>query len=185
MNCWQIINFNKEFGINRLYLQSFLVGLLSFIILYIPFSIRHGTSGIDETGVIPLVIGLCLLPILHSFTHILPLIVMNKQARLIYKRNTLLFPIVNYYTKKYLSKKVSLFAAMAPTLLITIPSVAATFLFSDFYVYFLIFTSVHTALTFTDFLYIRYIVKAPKSSYIENSNNEITILVNKDNKSAI
>lgn len=185
MNCWQIINFNKEFGINRLYLQSFLIGLLSFIILYIPFSIKHGTSTIDETGVWPLIIALCLLPILHSFTHILPLILMNKQARLIYKRDALLFPIVNYYTKKYLSKKASLFAAMAPTLLITVPGVAATFLFSDFYVYFLIFTSVHTALTFTDFIYIRYIVKAPKRSYIENSNNEITILISKENESAI
>ncbi|SFA81399.1 Putative zincin peptidase [Lentibacillus halodurans] len=184
MNCWQNINFNKEFGINRLYLQSFLIGLLMFILLYIPFSVKHGTTDLEESGIIPLMIALFLLPIIHSFMHILPLIIMNKRARLIYRRNAIWFPIINYYTKKHLSKKASLLAAIAPTLLITIPGIMAIYLFSEYYIYFLIFTSAHAAMTFTDFLYIIYISKAPKRSYIENSTNEITILVSSDNKSA-
>ncbi|MFD1360978.1 DUF3267 domain-containing protein [Lentibacillus salinarum] len=184
MNCWKTINFNKEFGMNRLYLQSFLIGLLAFILLYIPFSVKHGTADLYESGIIPLILAIFFMPIMHTSMHILPLIMLNKRARLIFKRNTLFFPIVNYYTKKHLTKKASLLAAGAPTLLITIPGIMGAWLFSEYYVYFLIFTSVHMAMTFTDFLYILYISKAPKRSYIENSNNEITILVNSDNKSA-
>ncbi|HLR62125.1 MAG TPA: DUF3267 domain-containing protein [Lentibacillus sp.] len=184
MSCWKIINFNKEYGINRLYLQSFLIGLLAFIFLYVPFSIKHGTISMNESGILPLIIMVCCLPVIHSLMHILPLIMMNKRARLIYKRNTILFPIINYYTKKQLTKKASLLAAVAPTILITIPGMTAAYLFSEFYVYFLIFTAAHIAMTYTDFLYISSIAKAPKQSFVENRNNEITILVKNETKSA-
>ncbi|TFJ93523.1 DUF3267 domain-containing protein [Lentibacillus salicampi] len=184
MNCWKIINFNKEYGITRLYLQSFLFGLLAFIILYVPLSIKHGTTDMSKSGILPFIVMVCCLPLIHSFMHILPLIMMNKRARLIYKRNTIFFPIINYYTKKHLTKKASLLAAGTPTILITIPGVTAAYLFSEFYVYFLIFTSAHIAITFTDFIYIFYIAKAPRQSFIENRNNEFTILIQNEKKSA-
>src|SRR5699024_1756358 len=184
MNCWKIITFNKEYGIMRLLLQSFLTTLLTFIVLYVPISIKHGATDMDESGLVPFIIMVCCLSIMHIFMHILSLIIMNKRARLIYQRHTIFFPIINYYTKKQLTKKVSLLAASAPTLFITIPSVAAAYLYSEYYVYFLILTSAHAAMTFTDFLYIYYIAKAPKRSIIENRNNEMTILIQNGKKSA-
>ncbi|GAA0438338.1 hypothetical protein GCM10008983_14080 [Lentibacillus halophilus] len=177
MNCVRIVNLNKQYGWNRLYLQSFLTGLLAFVIMYVPVSIKHDMSAMDEFGIFPLLLAVLFMPFLHVFMHMLPLIMMNKQAKLIYKQNMLLFSNINYYTKKYVSKNVSLLAALAPTLLITIPGMIAAYSFSDYYVYFLIFTSIHIGMTFTDFLYILYIAKAPKEAYIENSNNEIAILI--------
>ncbi|RYG72859.1 DUF3267 domain-containing protein [Lentibacillus lipolyticus] len=177
MNCLKIINLNKQYGLNRLYLQSFLTGLLAFVFLYVPISIKHGMADLDESGIFPLLTAILFMPFIHVFMHMLPLIMINKQARLIYKQNTIFFSNINYYTKKYVSKKASLLAAVSPTLLITVPGVMAAYFFSDYYVYFLIFTSIHIGMTFTDFLYILYISKAPKGAYIENSNNEIAILV--------
>lgn len=181
MNCWKTINFNKDYGINRLYLLSFLIGLVSFVFLYVPFSIIHGAVNLNEFGIVPLIIAVFFLPTIHSFMHILPLIMMYKRVRLTYKRKNLFFPIINYYTKKPLTKKVSLLVAIAPTLFVTIPAGLATYMFVDYYVYFLLFTSFHIAMTFTDFLYVINISKAPKRSYVENSNDEFAILVKTQN----
>ncbi|WP_164669576.1 DUF3267 domain-containing protein [Virgibacillus doumboii] len=181
MNCWKTVNLNKEFGINRLYLLSFLIGLLTFIFLYVPFSVMHNSVNINEFGIFPLMIALFFLPIIHAFMHILPLNMMNNRAKLLYSRKNVLFPYVNYYTKKPVPKKVSLLAAFAPTMFITIPGIMATYIFAEYYVYFLLFTSVHIAITFTDFLYIINISKAPKQSLIENNNNEFAILIKSHN----
>ncbi|WP_174616206.1 DUF3267 domain-containing protein [Virgibacillus ihumii] len=177
MNCWKSININKEFGLNRLYLLSFLIGLAVFIFLYMPISIIHGTVEIYDYGIIPLLIALFLLPTIHSFMHVLPLIMMNKRAKLVFKRKNKLFPIINYYTKKHLTKKASIVVAIAPTMFLTIPGLMGSFLFVHYHVYFLIFTAFHIGITLTDFLYVFNIVKAPKHSYIESTDDEISILV--------
>lgn len=177
MNCWKSINFNKEFGLNRLYLLSFLTGLVSFTFLYVLFSIVHNTTKVNELGVFPLIIALLFLPTVHSLMHILPLILMNKRSKLIYKRKNIFFPVINYYTKKHLSKKAALVVVIAPTFLITVPGLMASYMFVDYYVYFLLFTAVHIGITLTDFMYIIHVAKAPKKSFIENNSDEISILV--------
>ncbi|MFC4559148.1 DUF3267 domain-containing protein [Virgibacillus kekensis] len=181
MNCWKTINLNKEFGLNRLYLLSFLTGLVSFILLNVPFTIVHGSISVSETGVLPLLLALLFLPTVHSFMHILPLIMMNKRAKLVYKRKNIVFPVMNYYTKKPLSKKISLLVAFAPTILITIPGLMATYMFVDYYVYFLLFTAVHIAVSFTDFLYVFNVSKAPRKCFVESTNDEIAILIKSQN----
>ncbi|GAB4073908.1 DUF3267 domain-containing protein [Barrientosiimonas marina] len=180
MNCWKIINLDKKFGMNRLHSQSLLIGLLTFIFLYIPLSVKHGTANLNESGIIPFILAILFLPAMHTFVHMLPLMILNKRTRLIYKRNMIFFPVTNYYTKKYLTKKASLLATAAPTLLITIPGILGSWLFSTYYVYFLIFTAAHIALSFKDILYMAYISKSPKHAYIENSSDEIVILVNRN-----
>ncbi len=107
MNCLKIINLHKQYGLNRLYLQSFLTGLLSFVFLYVPISIRHGMPDLDEFGIFPLLIAILFMPFIHVFMHMLPLIMMNKQARLIYKQNTIFFSNINYYTKNMFPKSLT------------------------------------------------------------------------------
>ncbi|MEC5423699.1 DUF3267 domain-containing protein [Virgibacillus sp. C22-A2] len=177
MNCWKSINLTKEFGHSRLYIVSFLIGLLSFIFLYVPISIAQGTNHTNEAGFLPFIISLILLPTLHSLMHILPLILMKKRLKIIYKGKNKILPILNYYTKFHLTKKASLIVALAPTLLITIPGIAASYLFIDYSVYILLFTCVHIGITFIDFLYVLYIVKAPKKAFIENGNDGFDILI--------
>src|SRR5699024_12097165 len=95
----------------------------------------------------------------------------------IYKTKNKKLPIFTYYTKSQLTKKVSLMVALAPTILITIPGIAASYMVAEFYVYILLFTSVHIGISFIDFLYVVHIAKAPKKSFIENDRNGFDILI--------
>lgn len=177
MNCWKSINFKKEFGLNRIYFISFMIGLMAFIFLYVPFSIIHSTASVNELGIIPFGIAFILLPAIHSFMHILPLIMTNKRAKMPNKAKKFILPTLTYYPKSYLSKQLSMMVAMAPTLFITLPGIVASYIFVDYYVYILIFTSFHIGISFTDFLYVIHITKAPKKSFIENENESFAILV--------
>ncbi|MBT2218216.1 DUF3267 domain-containing protein [Virgibacillus dakarensis] len=177
MNCWKSINFKKEFGLTRIYTISFLISLLTFIFLYVPLSIIHGTTSVNESGIILFGIAFILLPAIHSFMHILPLIMTNKRAKTSDKAKKVMLPNLMYYPKSYLSKQLSLMVALAPTLFITIPGIVASYLFVDYYVYILLFTAFHIGISFSDFLYVIHITKAPKKALIENENDGFTILV--------
>lgn len=177
MNCWKSINLVKEFGYNRLLIVSFLVGLLAFIVLFVPISITHGTNHVNQSGLLPFALSILFLPTVHSLTHILPLIIMKKRIKVLYKTKSWIIPVFNYYTKYHLTKKASLLVTIAPTLLITIPAIVASWVYADYYVYILLFTAVHIGISFLDILYVSYIIKAPKRAYIENSNNGFDILI--------
>lgn len=177
MNCWKSINFTKEFGINRLYFLSFLIGLLSFIFLFIPFSSIHGTTHVNEFGIVPFLGLVILLPTIHSFMHILPLIMMNKRTKINFNFKKSILPTCKYHAKTFLSKPMSLMVASAPTLFVTVPGIVASLVFADYYVYILLLTAIHIGSSFTDFLYIMHISKAPKRAYIESENEGFAILV--------
>lgn len=178
MHCWKSVNLKKDFGRNRLYIVSLLISIFMFILLYVPFSIIHGHVHINENGILPLLVAIAILPTIHSFMHILPLIIMNKRVKVIYYKKYKLLLIFNYYTKTHLTKKASLFIAIAPTLFLTLPGLIASYLFPSLTVYFLILTSIHIGLTFIDFLYMIHIIESPKQSFIDNRSNEFDILVN-------
>ncbi|GAA0447893.1 MAG: DUF3267 domain-containing protein [Bacillota bacterium] len=179
MNCWKSINLAKEFGKSRLYLVSFLTALLSFIFLYVPITLAQGTNEVNEQGIIPFLLLLVLLPTVHSCMHILPLILMNKRIKVIFKMKYNVFPVFYYYTKYHLTKKAYLLVALAPTILITIPGLVASYYFIDYSVYIIILTSANIGIAFIDLLYVAYLWKAPKRSLIENreDGNGFDILI--------
>lgn len=181
MNCWKSINFTKEFGVNRLYFLSFLIALLSFVFLFVPFSSVHGTTHVNEFGIIPFLGLLILMPTIHSFMHILPLIIMNKRTKIYFNLKKSIIPTCKYHSKTFLSKPTSLMAAAAPTLFITIPGICSTLIFPEYYVYILLLTAIHIGASFTDFLYILHIIKAPKRAFIESENEGFAILVKAKN----
>lgn len=181
MNCWKSVNFTKEYGVNRLYLISFLIGLLSFVFLFIPFSSMHGTTHANENGIIPFLGLVILMPILHSFMHILPLTMMNKRTKIYFNLKKSMIPTCKYFSKTFLSKTTSLMVAFAPTLFITVPGIFAAMVFAEYYVYILMFTAIHIGASFTDFLYMYNISKAPKRSFIESENEGFAILIKTEN----
>ncbi|WP_404451661.1 DUF3267 domain-containing protein [Virgibacillus necropolis] len=181
MNCWKSINFTKEFGVNRLYFFSFLIGLLSFVFLFVPFSSIHSTTQVNEFGIVPFLGLVILMPTIHSFMHILPLIMMNKRTKIYFNLKKSMIPTCKYHARTFLSKPTSLLVAFAPTLFITIPGIFASLVFVDYYVYILLYTAIHIGASFTDYLYILHISKAPKRAFIESENEGFAILVKANN----
>ncbi|WP_173917015.1 DUF3267 domain-containing protein [Halobacillus sp. Marseille-Q1614] len=177
MNCWKSVNINKEFGLNRVYLMSLLTALLSFLLLYLPFSIMHGTHNLKDHGFLPLLVILFFLPAMHRLMHILPLILFYKKVRVQFRSKNRLTPTFSYQCKSKLSKQVSIVMALAPTFLITLPALMMSFVFPNYFAYLIIFASVNIGLSFSDFLYLNQFMKAPRQCVIENAKDGYDILV--------
>ncbi|SDJ88860.1 DUF3267 domain-containing protein [Sediminibacillus albus] len=177
MNCWKTINLHREFGLNRIYLLSLLTGMMAFIFFYLIFSMIHQTGTVKDHGILPLLLGLVLLPTIHKLTHILPLILTNKRFKINWKINMGIFPSFSFRTRSKMSKASSVFILLAPALLITIPGLISSYVFINYYVYFLLFLSVNIGLSFTDFLYANQVMKAPRKCVIENAKDGYDILI--------
>ncbi|WP_186579168.1 DUF3267 domain-containing protein [Aquibacillus kalidii] len=177
MNCWKTINVTRQVGINRIYLFSLIMLLLSFIFLYLPFSIIHQSHDIRDHGMFPLIIGLILLPLAHKLMHILPLLLVNRRIKFKCSMKNSFIPNISLLSRAKMSKNMVCFVLLAPTLFLTIPGLISSYLFADYYVYFLIFTSFNIGLSFTDFLYTKHLLEAPKKCIIENAGDGYDILV--------
>ncbi len=177
MNCWKSVNINKEFGLNRVYLMSFLTGLLSFLILYLPFSMLHGTHDMKDHGFLPLIVILFFLPALHRLMHILPLVLLYKRFSVKFKFRRRMLPTFTYQCKSKLSKQTSMMMALAPTFFITFPTIIMSCVFPNYFAYLVIFAAVNIGLSFPDFLYLNYFAKAPRKCVIENAKDGYDILI--------
>lgn len=176
MICWKSINIDRHYGTKWVNLISTFITIITFIILNVPFSIMHQGNNITDKGIVYLLLAIILLPSLHSFMHILPLIIQNRRINLIVNRKKAL-PIYTFYTDAHISKNAFLLSTITPTLTITIPGLILAFLFPGLYVYFLIVTSINIGMSFLDFVTIRHLLKAPKHAVIEKDNEGFDILL--------
>lgn len=176
MNCWKSVNLNKQYGMKWINLISCFTSLLTFILLYVPFSMLHLGNPINDSGMILFVIALILLPTLHSLLHILPLIMINRRIKLVINRKKGL-PIFTFYADARLNKYAYIVSALTPTIVITIPGIIVSLLFPSIYVYFLLITSINIGLSFIDFLTIKHILKAPRHAIVEKDDQGFDILL--------
>ncbi|WP_163537137.1 DUF3267 domain-containing protein [Gracilibacillus sp. YIM 98692] len=177
MNCWDSINVMKQLGFYRSIILSLLFGLLSFILLYLPASLIHGDSVVRDHGVIPLAIGLALLPLIHKALHILPLKCFYKHLKIEWFIQRRIFPDFKVCENTKTSKPVLLAALIAPTIFITIPCITGGYMLEGYYPYFLLFASVNLSLSYIDFIYVRHLMRAPKKCVISNDGQGYDILI--------
>lgn len=177
MNCWKTVNLSREYGANRIYLVSLLNGMLSFIILYLAFSMIHQPGTFKDHGLFPLLLGIAALPALHKLIHILTLISIKKRVKIRLKKKFGFIPSLSFLTKSKMSKSTSLAVLLAPTFCLTVVGILSSYFFAEYYVYFLIFTAVNVGCSSTDYLYIHQMLKAPKRCVIENARDGYDILV--------
>lgn len=176
MNCWKSINLEKHYGLKRINLISCFIGLIAFILLYVPFSMLHLDERVREVGILLFIIAFVLLPTIHSLMHILPLIIMNRRINLKITRKKGL-PFITFYTVSHISKQNYILSLIMPSLVITIPSLIVAIIFPTIYVYALLIAAVNIGLSFLDFLTFRHLWRAPNNSYIENGEDGFNILL--------
>ncbi|MBC5636623.1 DUF3267 domain-containing protein [Ornithinibacillus sp. BX22] len=176
MNCWKSVNLNKQYGMRWINLISCFTSLITFIILYVPFSMLHQGNSVSDSGIFLFVLAIILLPTLHSLLHILPLIMINRKMKLIINRKRGL-PIFTFYADARIKKYAYILSALTPTIVLTFPGIIASLLFPSIYVYFLLFTSINVGMSFLDFLSIKHIIKAPRQSFVEKDDQGFDILL--------
>lgn len=181
MNCLKSVQFNKEFGVSYLRSLAIILSLVSFIMFYLILSVFHGSHTVEDTGIFLFLIAIILLPLLHMTFHLLPLIILRKGTKFILCKKKRLFPVLTYSTNSYLTKRVSIIKALSPTILITIPTIVASFYFSNYYVFIALFASIHLGISLRDFIFIHHIIKAPKKALIEDDSEGFSVLLG-DNK---
>ncbi|UOQ46804.1 DUF3267 domain-containing protein [Gracilibacillus caseinilyticus] len=177
MNCWDSINVTKQLGFYRSIILSFLFGLLSFIFLYLPFNLIHKGAVVEDHGIIPLLIGLAILPLLHKILRILPLLFINKQLKLIWTLEKGIFPNFRVCNNTKTNKPTLFIALLTPTIVITLPCIIYSYFAPAHYPYFLLFGAINLSLSYIDFLFIRHLWRAPKKCVISNDDTGYDILI--------
>lgn len=181
MNCWKSIHIEREFGLSYIRGMSLITAVVAFIFSYLILSTYHGSHHVEEAGITFFLVSIICLPFLHLLGHVLPLILLKKPVKFtLYKKNRFL-PICTYYTRTHLTKKVSILAALSPTFLITVPAIILGFYSIDYYVYISLFVSLHIGISFTDFIYISQIAKAPKTAIVEDGIRQFDVLLKDTN----
>ncbi|GGD23879.1 DUF3267 domain-containing protein [Pontibacillus salipaludis] len=182
LNCWKSFNITKEFGSNRIYLLSSILGVISFILLYVPLAMVHQSHQVHDYGLLPLAASLFLLPAIHKLMHMIPLVLLNKRVRVRWKLKRGVMPTFSYRTCSTLSKTTSIMVALAPTVLLSVPGLITSFVFPNYFAYIILFTAVNIGLSFTDFLCVNQFMRAPKQCIIENVRDGYDILIDKYKK---
>ncbi|ENH96032.1 hypothetical protein J416_12934 [Gracilibacillus halophilus YIM-C55.5] len=177
MNCWDTIQITKQLGVYRTIMLSFLLGLGSFIMLYLPFTFIHQHIEVKENGFYPFLLALVVLPILHQLTHIVPLQLIERHAKIKWIKFAKQFPYVKIMPNTKTSKRTLLISLLTPTMLLTTPLITASVTFGGYYPYFLMLAAINIGFSYTDFLYARRIWRAPKQCIITNDHNGYDILI--------
>ncbi|WP_188207054.1 DUF3267 domain-containing protein [Alkalibacillus aidingensis] len=177
MTCWRTININKEVGQNRLTILSIFLGIISFIILFIPFSIIHQNVTLHEPALWQVLLGVVVLPILHKLAHAFPITFTDKELELKWRLKFKYIPYLKIKIKSSLSKRTSIIMMLAPSVFISLPLLLGALLFPMFYPILIVFASIHIGISLSDWLILSFFVKAPKKCIVEKSKNNYDILV--------
>ncbi|MEQ6377240.1 DUF3267 domain-containing protein [Bacillaceae bacterium S4-13-58] len=177
MNCWKSVNISHDYGSSRVHLMSIILGLISFLVLYVPFSMYHGVIEIHENGIYFFVGFVILLPFMHRLTHILLAVILYKKIHVKFKCKNPLIPRLCYKLDSPLSKFSSIFLALGPSILLTLPLLIMANIFVGYMPYLMLLASCNIALSFTDFIYMHQFFKAPKRCIIEEAKEGYDILI--------
>ncbi|MDQ0351668.1 magnesium-transporting ATPase (P-type) [Alkalibacillus filiformis] len=177
MTCWKTLNISREYGQHRLTILSIFLGIISFIVLYIPFSILHQNAILHDPALWQVMLGLLTLPILHKLAHAFPITFTSKEFKLKWYFKYRYIPLLKLKVRSSLSKRTSIIMMLAPTVVITVPLLIGATVFPMFYPILIVFASIHIGISLTDWLILSFFIKAPKKCIVEKTKNNYDILV--------
>ncbi|MFD2639272.1 DUF3267 domain-containing protein [Piscibacillus salipiscarius] len=177
MTCWKSINVTKELGYNRLVILSTLLGLVTFLIMYVPFSIIYSGVTIKAPSIYIVLSSLILIPILHKLTHAIPIMFTDKEFHFRWIIKYKYIPFLKIQMKSNLSKRTSIITMLAPTLMITLPLMLALIGFPVYFPIIILCLALNIGISLRDWIALGYFAKAPRHSVIEKSKENYDILI--------
>ncbi|SEP80572.1 DUF3267 domain-containing protein [Piscibacillus halophilus] len=177
MTCWKSINVSKELGYNRLVILSTLLGLTTFLFMYVPFSIIYSGVTIKAPSIYIVLSSLILIPLLHKLTHAIPIMFTDKEFHFRWGFKYKYIPILRIQMKSSLSKRTSILTMLAPTLKITVPLMLALIGFPMYFPIIILCLALNIGISLQDLIALGYFVKAPRNSIIEKSQENYDILI--------
>ncbi|UJF27869.1 DUF3267 domain-containing protein [Planococcus sp. 107-1] len=176
MHCWKTINLKKQYGLDRVYMLSALMGLGVFMSFYIVLNILYSDPLSDQNFFFFILAILAVYP-LHKAFHFLPLVGCRKCIKLVVKKSFKVFPMFSLHIKEPVSKKRFLFTLLSPFLLINAIIIILSISMPVYSHYFAMLLAYHCGLCLTDLIYLRNLAHSPKDALIEETETGYEILV--------
>ncbi|MFX3673787.1 MAG: DUF3267 domain-containing protein [Paenisporosarcina sp.] len=176
MHCWKTINVKKQYGFDRIFLLSSLIVVAVFSLFYITLEILNNSQLSDDLFPVFLISIILIYPI-HKCFHFLPLVSYRSQLHISVKKHLEFLPILSIRIKEPIPKLRFIFALISPFIFINGLLIMGAFNFPAFGHYFSILLAYHCGLCLIDLLYIKNLLRSPKTALIEETETGYEILI--------
>ncbi|MCM3712636.1 DUF3267 domain-containing protein [Halalkalibacter oceani] len=176
MNCWKTIRITQDYGALRLVFYSACTMLFSFLLYYLAVSSFVEPSQLTNISLFLFILSIPVLVLTHKVLHMIPIWLCGKRVLLKVERLSLI-PTLAVKMAKPLSRDLFLISLLMPLIVLTAVGAVAAIAFPTYIAYISIMSSIHFGLAFFDVIYVSYLMKAPKNSYVENRADGFHILV--------
>lgn len=179
MNCWKSFNVEKQYGEKFFVIMSFIVILGTFILLYVPILILFGEKPLYDNHLLFFILSFLAIYPVHKCFHFLPLVITRHKFIIQWKVIAYIFPQIMLIVKEPVKKGIYVISLICPFIILNAVIFTGITLFPHYVHYFTILLSFHLGICFTDFVYLKYLVKSPANCFIEESADGYSILTEK------
>ena len=176
MHCWKTINVKKQYGFDRLFLLSSLLVMIVFSFAYVLLGIFNDSAKSDKYFSLFVLSFLCVYP-LHKFFHYLAIFGHTNKLKFIMYKQFGFLPIFSLRISEPIKKNRFVFVLISPFLFINLSLLSAAILVPAFSHYFTILLAYHCGMCLIDLIYVKNLMKSPKTALIEETATGFEILI--------
>ncbi|UTH13342.1 DUF3267 domain-containing protein [Macrococcus equipercicus] len=175
-SCTKNFNIKTTYGIQRIVFISAIITIVVFLISFEIFISLVSNRFTDKNFLLFLFSLLAIYPV-HKIIHLLAFIgdtrslVIQKITRKSWP------PLLNIRVNHPVSKLHFTIALLLPFTLITAAAVTAAVMMPQYGHYLLFIGSVNAGISFIDFIYLKYIIKTPRGTFIEERRYGLELLI--------
>jgi hypothetical protein len=178
MNCWKTINLSKDVGSHRMIFISMLTMIFVFILTYLPINLLLPKDHLNDEHFLLFVLLLISMIPIHKLLHAFPLILSGCRVSLKIKCYYML-PILQIRTCHGINKRTMILSLLSPFLICTSVFLFCSPYFPAYVHYLCIALAFQIGLCVPDFIFIKHIISAPKTCFIEEYEDGYEVLVEK------
>lgn len=176
MHCWKTVNLKKQYGFDRLFFMSALIGAAVFTSYYMLLAITYADPLSDQNFLLFVVGMLAIYPV-HKLLHLVPLFGSRKCLKISIRKQLKLCPTISLYIKDPVQKSRFMLALVMPFVVINGIIIVLSIMWPAYSHYFAILLAYHSALCVTDLIYMRKLARSPRHALIEETDTGFEILV--------
>ncbi|WP_226670068.1 DUF3267 domain-containing protein [Metabacillus litoralis] len=178
MNCWKTINLSKDVGTHRILFISMLTMIFVFILTYLPINLFFSKVHLKDGHFLMFVLLLVSMIPVHKILHLFPLLLSGCPVEMKVKHYYFI-PFIQIKACKEIKKHNMLLSLITPFMFFTFIFLIGSIIFPAYMHYFSIATAIHIGLCVPDFIFIKHLLLAPRSCFIEEFDDGYEVLVQK------
>lgn len=176
MNCWKTLNVKKQYGFDRIFLLSSIAVLAVFTVFHIIIGMIGEVPFSDRLFPVFLAAFFLVYPV-HKMLHFIPLIRYRKNLDFSVKKLFLFVPALSLFVKEPIPKTNFILALLMPFILLNAALLAGAYTFPAYAHYFSILFAFHCGLCYIDLIYVKHLMRSPKTCLVEETAHGYEILI--------